>query len=87
MAYCIATECGYAVGVGGNTHSDLMASISVPQIMVFCFAHNGDGGRVPAGYLGSQAPPRHLGQVPVGYLGSQAPGAQVPSRCLGRRCP
>ena len=28
LAYCIAAECGYAVGVGGNTHSDLMASIS-----------------------------------------------------------
>ena len=38
LAYCIATECGYAVGVGGNTHSDLMTSNSVPQIEGFCFA-------------------------------------------------
>ena len=38
LAYCIATECGYAVGVGANTHSDLMTSNSVPQIEGFCFA-------------------------------------------------
>ena len=38
LAYCIAAECGYAVGVGGNTHSDLMTYNSVPQIEGFCFA-------------------------------------------------
>ena len=38
LAYAIATECGYGVGVGANTHSDLMTSNSVPQIEAFCFA-------------------------------------------------
>jgi len=36
LAECIAAECGYALHVGANTHSDPINFISVPQIMVLC---------------------------------------------------
>jgi len=35
LAECIAAECGYVLRVGANTHSNLMTSISVPQMMPF----------------------------------------------------
>ena len=38
LAECIATEFCYALRVGANTHSNLMAPISVPRMMPFCFA-------------------------------------------------
>ena len=36
-AECIAAGCGYALRVGANTHSDIMTSISVPQMRDFAF--------------------------------------------------
>jgi len=37
MTECIAAECGYALRVGANTHSNLITSVSVPQKgLLFC---------------------------------------------------
>ena len=40
LAECMAAECGYALRVGANTHSNLMTSISLPLFSFLFFCPN-----------------------------------------------